>query len=133
MTHEPRGAENGGREGRWRNTTVVVHASASIPKVFQAHSGYGKYETGRKPGPTMEVACWVHALLAFFLMADLAENARRKSPRQEIGSDFAVGARSRPDRRAVRERVPNQHTAEPGRSSHPAGFRIAEQVAIPII
>jgi transposase len=50
--------------------------------IFQAdaYSGYGKlYEPGRSPGPIFEAACWVHARRPFFVMADLAENARRKA------------------------------------------------------
>jgi hypothetical protein len=61
---------------------------ASIPRrtdfagIFQAnaYSGYGRlYETGRSPGDILEAACWVHARRPFFVMADLAENARRKA------------------------------------------------------
>ena len=55
---------------------------AGYSGIFQAdaYSGYGKlYETGRKPGPILEAACWVHARRPFFVMADLAENARRKA------------------------------------------------------
>jgi hypothetical protein len=37
------------------------------------------YEPDRKPGPIREAACWVHARRPFFVMADLAENARRKA------------------------------------------------------
>ena len=50
--------------------------------IFQAdaYSGYGKlYEPGRSPGLIFEAACWVHARRPFFVMADLAENARRKA------------------------------------------------------
>jgi transposase len=50
--------------------------------IFQAdaYGGYGKlYEPGRAPGPITEAACWVHARRPFFVMADLAENARRKA------------------------------------------------------
>jgi transposase len=55
---------------------------ASYAGIFQAdaYGGYGKvYEPGRKPGPILEAACWVHARRPFFVMADLAENARRKA------------------------------------------------------
>jgi hypothetical protein len=45
-----------------------------------AYSGYGKlYELGRRPGPILEAARWVRARRPFFVMADLAENARRKA------------------------------------------------------
>src|SRR5882757_6090229 len=55
---------------------------ANYTGIFQAdaYSGYGKlYEDGRAPGPILEAACWVHARRPFFVMADLAENARRKA------------------------------------------------------
>ena len=55
---------------------------ANYTGVFQAdaYEGYGKlYEGGRVPGPILEAACWVHARRPFFVMADLAENARRKA------------------------------------------------------
>jgi len=54
----------------------------SYAGLFQAdaYGGYGKvYEPNRKPGPILEAACWVHARRPFFVMADLAENARRKA------------------------------------------------------
>ena len=55
---------------------------ANYAGIFQAdaYSGYNKlYEPDRKPGPILEAACWVHARRPFFVMADLAENARRKA------------------------------------------------------
>jgi hypothetical protein len=55
---------------------------ANYAGIFQAdaYSGYGKlYEPGRSPGDILEAACWVHARRPFFVMADLAENARRKA------------------------------------------------------
>ena len=55
---------------------------AGYAGIFQAdaYGGYSKlYEAGRKPGPIVEAACWVHARRPFFVMADLAENARRKA------------------------------------------------------
>jgi hypothetical protein len=55
---------------------------ATYTGIFQAdaYSGYGKlYEPGRTPGPIFEAACWVHARRPSFIMADLAENARRKA------------------------------------------------------
>jgi transposase len=45
-----------------------------------AFGGYGKlYEADRKPGPITEAACWSHARRKFFVLADLAANARRKA------------------------------------------------------
>src|SRR3977135_3735172 len=55
---------------------------ANYAGIFQAdaYSGYNKlYEPDRKPAPILEAACWVHARRPFFVMADLAENARRKA------------------------------------------------------
>jgi hypothetical protein len=45
-----------------------------------AYDGYNKlYEANRKPGPLIEAACWVHARRPFFVMADVAADARRKA------------------------------------------------------
>ena len=61
------------------------HAQAHLADyagIFQADAfgGYNKlYEAGRKPGPIVEAACWVHARRPFFVMADIAANARRKA------------------------------------------------------
>jgi transposase len=45
-----------------------------------AFGGYTKlYEPGRKPGPITEAACWSHARRKFFVLADLAHNARRRA------------------------------------------------------
>jgi transposase len=55
---------------------------ANYTGIFQAdaYEGYGRlYEGGRAAGPILEAACWVHARRPFFVMADLAENARRKA------------------------------------------------------
>src|SRR5437868_5859989 len=60
---------------------LLVHL-ANYSGIFQAdaYGGYGRrYEPGRNAGPILEAACWVHARRPFFVMADLAENARRKA------------------------------------------------------
>ena len=45
-----------------------------------AYGGYNKlYEADRQPGPIIEAACWAHARRPFFVLADLAANARRKA------------------------------------------------------
>jgi len=45
-----------------------------------AFAGYNKlYEAARKPGPLVEAACWVHARRPFFVVADIAANARRRA------------------------------------------------------
>lgn len=54
----------------------------SYSGIFQAdaYGGYGRlYEAGRNAGPILEAACWAHARRPFFVLADLAENARRKA------------------------------------------------------
>jgi transposase len=55
---------------------------ASYCGILQADAfgGYTKlYDPGREPGPITEAACWSHARRKFFVLADLAQNARRKA------------------------------------------------------
>jgi transposase len=55
---------------------------ANYAGIFQAdaYSGYNKlFEPDRQPAPILEATCWVHARRPFFVMADVAENARRKA------------------------------------------------------
>jgi transposase len=55
---------------------------ASYSGILQADAfgGYTKlYEPGRAPGPIIEAACWSHARRKFFVLADLAQNARRRA------------------------------------------------------
>jgi hypothetical protein len=45
-----------------------------------AYGGYGKlYAADRQPGRIVEAACWVHARRPFFILADIATNARRRA------------------------------------------------------
>jgi transposase len=45
-----------------------------------AFGGYGKlYETDCKPGAIVEAGCWAHARRPFFVMADVAAQARRRA------------------------------------------------------
>jgi transposase len=45
-----------------------------------AYSGYNRlYEADRKPGPILEAGCWSHGRRPFFVLADLAEAARRRA------------------------------------------------------
>src|SRR5665213_1412979 len=90
---------------------------AGYAGIFQAdaYGGYGKlYETGRKPGPIMEAACWVHARRPFFVMADLAENARRKAQGNEpaVISPLALETVRRIDALFEIERAINGQSAE---------------------
>jgi transposase len=80
-----------------------------------AYSGYGKlYEPGRSPGPIFEAACWVHARRPFFVMADLAENARHKAKGKKpaVISPLALEAVRRIDALFEIERTINGQSAE---------------------
>ena len=90
---------------------------ASYAGLFQAdaYGGYGKvYEPDRKPGPILEAACWVHARRPFFVMADLAENARRKAQGKTsaVISPLALEAVRRIDALFEIERTINGQSAD---------------------
>src|SRR6266478_3857368 len=94
---------------------------ASYAGLFQAdaYGGYGKvYEPDRNPGPILEAACWVHARRPFFVMADLAENARRKAQGKTSApiSPLALEAVRRIDTLFEIERSINGRSAEQRRS-----------------
>jgi transposase len=94
---------------------------ANYAGIFQAdaYGGYNKlYEPGRKPGPILEAACWVHARRPFFIMADLAENARRKAHGKTPGviSPLAMEAVRRIDALFEIERSINGQSAEQRRA-----------------
>jgi transposase len=85
--------------------------------IFQAdaYGGYGKlYESGRAPGPIIEAACWVHARRPFFVLADLAGNARRKAQGKKPAmiSPLALEAVRRIDALFEIERAINGQSAE---------------------
>src|SRR5215210_2164533 len=96
------------------------HAQAHLAGyvgLFQADAfaGYNKlYEAGRKPGPIVEAACWVHARRPFFIMADLAANARRKAQGKTPGviSPLALETVRRIDALFEIERSINGQSAE---------------------
>lgn len=90
---------------------------AGYSGLFQAdaYGGYGKlYEPGRNAGPILEAACWVHARRPFFVMADLAENARRKAQGKKpaVISPLALEAVRRIDSLFEIERGINGETLE---------------------
>src|SRR6202795_4051799 len=90
---------------------------ADYAGIFQADAfgGYNKlYEAGRKPAPIVEAACWVHARRPFFIMADIAANARRKAQGKTSGviSPLALEAVRRIDTLFAIERSINGHSAE---------------------
>src|SRR6202165_2008586 len=80
-----------------------------------AYDGYNTlYLAGRRPGPILEAACWVHARRPFFAMADLEENARRKATgKKEIAlSPIAIEIVRRIDALFVIERSINGQSAD---------------------
>jgi len=83
-----------------------------------AFAGYNKlYEAERKPGPLVEAACWVHARRPFFVMADIAANARRKTQGQSaVISPLALEMVRRIDALFEIERSINGQSAEQRRT-----------------
>ena len=104
---------------------------ANYAGIFQAdaYGGYNKlYEPDRKPGPILEAACWVHARRPFFILADVAENARRKArgePPAPI-SPLALEAVRRIDALFEIERSINGHSAEQRRA-------VRQQLSAPLV
>ncbi len=99
--------------------------------IFQAdaYGGYGKlYEVGRNAGPILEAACWVHARRPFFVMADLAENARRKvqGKKPAVISPLALEAVRRIDALFEIERGINGETPERRRA-------VRQELSAPLI
>ena len=79
-----------------------------------AYGGYNKlYEADRKPGPIIEATCWAHARRPFFVLADLAANARRKAQGKpaSVISPLALEAVRRIDAMFDIEREINGHRA----------------------
>src|SRR3954467_7891096 len=76
--------------------------------------GYNKlYEADRQPGPIIEAPCWAHARRLFFVLADLAANARRKAHGKpaSVISPLALEAVRRIDAIFAIEREINGHAA----------------------
>jgi hypothetical protein len=104
---------------------------ANYAGIFQAdaYGGYNKlYEPDRKPGPILEAACWVHARRPFFIMADVAENARRKARGETPApiSPLALEAVRRIDALFEIERSINGHSAEQRRA-------VRQQLSAPLV
>jgi len=92
--------------------------------IFQAdaYGGYTKlYEADRKPGPLVEAACWVHARRPFFILADVAANARRKAQGKTASpiSPLALEAVRRFDALFDIERSINGQSVEQRRAVRP--------------
>jgi transposase len=79
-----------------------------------AFAGYNKlYAADRQPGPLVEAACWVHARRPFFVMADIAANARRKAQgKTAVISPLALEMVRRIDALFEIERAINGQSAE---------------------
>ena len=80
-----------------------------------AYGGYNKlYGADRKPGPIVEAGCWVHARRPFFVLADVAANARRKAQGKtaSVISPLALEAVRRIDALFTIERAINGQNAE---------------------
>jgi transposase len=104
---------------------------ASYAGLFQAdaYGGYGKvYEPNRKPGPILEAACWVHARRPFFVMADLAENARRKARGKTAAviSPVALEAVRRIDALFEIERAINGRSADQRKA-------VRQELSVPLV
>src|SRR6188472_2619047 len=92
--------------------------------IFQAdaYGGYTKlYEADRKPGPLVEAACWAHARRPFFILADVAANARRKAQGKTASpiSPLALEAVRRIDALFDIERSINGQSVEQRRAVRP--------------
>src|SRR4051794_6142706 len=90
---------------------------ASYSGILQAdaYGGYNKlYQADRKPGSIVEAACWAHARRPFFVLADLAANARRKAQGKpaSVISPLALEAVRRIDALFEIERAINGQSAE---------------------
>jgi len=72
MFHYSRDRGGGGRARR-RIWPSMPGCSRPMPMADMASST----RADRKPGPILKAACWLHARRPFFVLADLAQNARR--------------------------------------------------------
>jgi transposase len=94
-----------------------------------AYGGYTRlYEANRRPGPIVEAGCWVHARRPFFVLADIAANARRKAEGKAAGviSPLALEAVRRIDALFAIERSINGDSAERRRA-------VRQELSAPLI
>ena len=94
-----------------------------------AYSGYTRlYEAGRRPGPIIEAGCWVHARRPFFVLADIAANARRKAEGKAAGmiSPLALESVRRIDALFAIERAINGDSPEQRRA-------VRQELSAPLI
>jgi transposase len=94
-----------------------------------AYGGYNKlYEADRQPGPIIEASCWVHARRPFFVLADIAANARHRAQGKTAGviSPLALEAVRRIDTLFAIERSINGDSAEQRRA-------VRQELSAPLI
>jgi transposase len=110
-----------------------VHAQAHLADyagILQADAfaGYNKlYEAERRPGPLIEAACWVHARRPFFVLADIAANARHKAQgKTAVISPLALEMVQRIDALFEIERSINGQSAERRRA-------IRQELSAPLV
>lgn len=93
-----------------------------------AFAGYNRlYAADREPGPITDAACWAHARRKFFVLADIAANAKRGRNAPPI-SPLALEAVKRIDalfdiERAIKGKTPTQRLA--ARQEHSAPLMAA--------
>ena len=105
---------------------------ANYAGIFQAdaYNGYNKlYEPDRKPGPILEAACWVHARRPFFVLADVAENARRKAQGKTPGAISPPVPSRRSGASTPCSRLNAQSMAKVPSSAEPS----AEELSAPLV
>ena len=91
-------------EGHLKGFTGILQADA--------YAGYNRlYDAERRPGPIQDCLCWAHARRKFFVLADIAANARRGAGAPPI-SPLALQAVTRIDRLFDLERAINGVSAD---------------------
>jgi transposase len=116
------------RDRRGEHPQVHLANYAGILQA-DAFDGYNKlYEATRKPGPITQAACWAHARRPFFVLADIAENARRRAQGKTMSviSPLAVEAVQRIDALFEIERSINGQSAEQRRA-------VRQELSMPLV
>ena len=94
-----------------------------------AYAGHNRlYDADRRPGPIVEAVCWAHSRRKFFVLADIAANAKRGKAAPPI-SPMALEAVKRIDalfdiERAINGLPPDRRLAVRAERSAPPGRRV---------
>ncbi len=92
-----------------------------------AYAGYNAlFDPGRSPGPVTRALCWAHARRHFFVLADLATQARRRPGTVIVLAPLAVEAVARVDRIFDIERAINGRPA-------PERLALRRELAVPLV